>query len=109
MLTANAGGRARFDGGTALPADRLAVMQALLDFGLGSMELRDSHDDQLAAALLIQEVGAAAIAVPVVAAATAAAARVPGLLHAVHASALPPLLNHADLEMQMTAIDEKGR
>jgi alkylation response protein AidB-like acyl-CoA dehydrogenase len=109
MLTANTAEKAKFDGGTAPRADRLAVMQALLDFGLGSMELRDSHDDQLAAALLIREVGAAATAVPVVSAATAVAARVPGLLHSVYASALPPLLNHADLEIQMTAIDEKGR
>ena len=73
------------------------------------MDPRESHDDQLAAALLIREVGAAATAVPVVPAATAVAAHLPGLLHAVHASALPPLLNHADLEMQMTAFDEEGR
>lgn len=109
MLTANTGEKAKFADGTAPRADRLSAMQALLDFGLDGMDLRESHDDQLAAALLIREVGAAATAVPVVPAATAIAAHVPGLLHAVHASALPPLLNHADLEMPMMAIDEEGR
>lgn len=99
---------ALFNEGTSSASARTTLLAMLDDFGLAGMDARNEPSETLAAALVMQELGAAKAAVPAVAATVARAAGTEGLLHAIGRPSATPLLNHVDLDLLSFAIDLEG-
>ena len=97
-----------FGEGTASVGDRTGLLDIVADLGTFELDVLGSDEEALAAALVVQEIGGAAGAAPVVARLAAVAAGRGGLLHPIGKRTDDLLLNHVDLGLRSEALGPDG-